>query len=419
MRNVSLLSVILCILVQNADAQFYTQYWATFDPIIYNGGRPQERLRANDALITVHPVFSKSHREAHVNGLQLINVDEVITDLKRAEVVFEMWGGHPLTENKRFTVNGRGTYHLPGLGNTSAQCEYVFPTIPITVSDLVTGVNAFQFACDRGTSFWGGMIVDEMAVRCYLKDDDKRIVENGLKGFSARPSVDEIDEITEVKLNIVDGFQNLISKVHYLARYDGYDDRGDGSGNSWHGYTFNRIYTNHVGTSSQSPFSVVWDTRFIPTQGKAMAIKAVIELKNGLLFESEILDNLWFSKNRLPVLLLHSTNPSTPFWSRQGKVKTARITLPVEPREIESAELMVRIWDGGEGTVKEPFKLNGTPYPITSKVSNHDLVFTKNKVEVRNLKAGENRIELVSDTEKHGIEMLLPFPALVVRLKRD
>jgi len=93
--------------------------------------------------------------------------------------------------------------------------------------------------------------------------------------------------------------------------------------------------------------------------------------------------------------------------------------LPVEPKQIESAELMVRIWDGGEGEVKEPFKLNGTAYSVTSKVSNHDLVFSKHKVEIHNLKVGENLIELVSDTQKHGIEMLLPFPALAIRLKRE
>jgi hypothetical protein len=419
MKQIIEVGLLLCFLCAGVEAQFLTQYWATFDATVYNGGRPKERLRANDALITVHPEFSKSHREAHVNGLQLIDVDEVITDIKRAEVVFEMWGGHPLTENRRFTINGRGIYHLPGLGNTTAQCEYMFPTIPITASDLVTGVNAFQLACDRGTGFWGAMIVDEMAVRCYLKDDDKRIVANGLREFSAKPSVDRIDDITEVTIDIAHGFQNIISKVHYIARYDGYDDRGDGSGNGWHGYTFKRNYANHVGTSSQSPFSVKWDTRLIPTQGKAMAIKAEIELKNGLIYESEVLDNLWFSRNRPPVLLLHSTNPSIPFWSREGKVKTASIMLPVEPKQIESAELMVRIWDGGEGEVKEPFKLNGTAYSVTSKVSNHDLVFSKHKVEIHNLKVGENLIELVSDTQKHGIEMLLPFPALAIRLKRE
>ncbi|NEW84912.1 MAG: hypothetical protein GZ094_21445 [Mariniphaga sp.] len=414
-----ILILLFCLLIQQANAQFYTQYWATFDAKITNSTLPSERLRAQDATISVHPVFSKSHIiETQMNGLQLITVNEVILDVKRTEIVFEMWGGHPLSENKRFTINGRGTYHLPEKGNSLEQSEYIYPSIPITTSDLVNGVNAFQMACDRGTTFWGNYIVDEMAVKCYLKDDDKRILDNGLKGFKAIPFVEKIEDLTTVKLSVAPEFQNQIVKVSYIARYDGYDDRGDGYGNNWHGFTHKRIYTNHVGTATQAPFSVNWDTRMIPTQGKAMALKAVIELKNGLFFESEILDNLWFPKGRPTVLLIHSTNAPAPFWSRDNQLKTAKITLPFDPKEIESAELMVKIWDGGEGTVADPFKLNGIAYAITRKHADHDVHLTKHVVDAKNLKASENTIELNSETKNHGIEMLLPFPALIVRLKK-
>ena len=416
MRNI--LVLFFCLLIHQANAQFYTQYWATFDSCISNAQTPGERLRAQDATITVHPVFSKTHLESQINGLQLITVNEVIIDVKRAEIVFEMWGGHPLTENKRFTINGRGTYHLPEKGNSLEQSEYIYPSIPITTSDLVNGVNAFQVACDRGTTFWGNFIVDQMAVKCYLKDDDKRIVDNGLKGFSAIPLVEKIEDLTTVKLSVTPEFQNQIAKVSYFARYDGYDDRGDGYGSNWHGYTHDRVYTNHVGTATQAPFSVNWDTHMIPIQGKVMALKAVVELKNELFFESEILDNLWFPKGRPTVILIHSTNASIPFWSRDNQMKTAKITLPFDPKEIESAELTVKIWDGGEGTVAEPFKLNGIAYEITGKHADHDVHLTKHVVDAKDLKAGENIIELISETKNHGIEMLLPFPALIVRLKK-
>ena len=76
---------------------------------------------------------------------------------------------------------------------------------------------------------------------------------------------------------------------------------------------------------------------------------------------------------------------------------------------------MVRVWDGGEGTVKEPFKINGHPYSITSGKAIHDLVFTNVEVDIKHLKAGENTLTLLSDTEHHGIEVLLPGPCLVLR----
>lgn len=409
--------LIFCVGMQTVNAQFFTQYWATFDSTISNTKLEGERLRAQDATISIHPVFSISHPESQMNGLQLISVNEVIMDIKRTEIVFEMWGGHPLSENKRFTINGRGTYHLPEKGNSLEQSEYIYPSIPITTSDLVNGVNAFQLAVDRGVTFWGNYIVDEMAVKCYLKDDDKRILNGGLKNFKAIPAVEKMEDLITVKLSVAPEFQNQISSVSYIARYDGYDDRGDGYGNNWHGFTHKKIYTNHVGTATQAPFSVNWDTRMIPTQGKAIAIKAIIELKNGLLFETEILDNLWFKKGRPMVLLLHTTDAPAPFWSRDKQFRTAKITLPVEPNQIENAELFVKIWDGGEGDIKDPFKLNGIAYAITGKHSDHDIHLTKHLVDAKNLKAGENTIELLSDTPNHGIEMLLPFPALIIRLK--
>jgi hypothetical protein len=409
--------VLLCLQFHHAKAQFFAQYWATFDEKISNSENPKERLRAHDQFSTIDPGYSKTHREAHINGLQLITVNEVISDIKRAEVLFEMWGGHPLTENKRFTINGRGTYHLPGHENTLEQTEYIYPTIPITASNMVNGVNAFQIACDRGTTWWGTFIVDEMAVRCYLKDDDKRIADNGLTTFAAIPSVGKIEDITTVQLLVAPAFEQQITQVHFIARYDGYDDRGDGYGNGWHGFTQKRVYTNHVGTATEAPFKVNWDTKMIPTQGKAMAIKAIIEFKNGLCYESEVLDNLWFPKKRPTVLLIHSTNASVPYWTRDKKLKTNKITLPVDPKEIASAELQVKIWDGGEGDVKEPFKLNGIAYPVTSKKADHMPHLTKHIVEPTNLKLGENTVELFSDTQHHGIEMMLPFPALIIRLK--
>jgi hypothetical protein len=155
----------------------------------------------------------------------------------------------------------------------------------------------------------------------------------------------------------------------------------------------------------------------IPTQGRAMAVKAIIEFKNGLLYETNVLDNLWFSTKRPTVILIPTTDAPEPFWAQLNRPRVAKITLPVDPKQIESAELLVRIWDGGEGDIKEPFKVNGVAYDITSKKAIHDLIYSKNKVDPANLKIGENAIELKVDTHHHGIEMLLPFPALVVRLK--
>jgi hypothetical protein len=68
--------------------------------------------------------------------------------------------------------------------------------------------------------------------------------------------------------------------------------------------------------------------------------------------------------------------------------------------------------------VKEYFKLNGVHYPI-AEGTRHELVYSRLSVASKNLKRGLNRVELLSDTEHHGIEVMYPGPALAVRYRVD
>ena len=155
----------------------------------------------------------------------------------------------------------------------------------------------------------------------------------------------------------------------------------------------------------------------IPDQGKPMAIKALIQFKNGIYYWSDVLSGLSFPFNRPHVQLYHCTNVPKPFWSRDNQLRKAEFELSADLSKIESVELHVRNWDGGEGTIKEPFKLNGIPYKITAGNAPHDLIYSVNLVDPKSLKPGINEVELISDTEHHGIELCLPGPCLIVRYK--
>jgi hypothetical protein len=49
----------------------------------------------------------------------------------------------------------------------------------------------------------------------------------------------------------------------------------------------------------------------------------------------------------------------------------------------------------------------------------HELIYSRFPVNPKNLKRGLNRIELLSNTEHHGIEVLLPGPALLIRYRTE
>ena len=109
----------------------------------------------------------------------------------------------------------------------------------------------------------------------------------------------------------------------------------------------------------------------------------------------------------------------TPFWSRDSKENKAVIEMPKDISSIQRVQLIIKIWDGGEGKVAEPFKINGHQYPITSRRAVHDVVFTITDINPEHLKPGKNRITLLSDTEHHGIEVLLPGPVLIARYNKE
>ncbi len=421
MNKNTILILLLCIVFsgyQNSFAQgiFFREYWAEFDPEISNSkGR---MLRVNDAELSLHEVYGK-RPEALSNGFTFINVPEDLFELQAAELYLEVWGGHPGTANKRVIVNGKQIYPLGNFGSKEKNCTYSYPVIPLKVQHLVSGQNAFQFACDRGETFWGHFIIDEAAVRCYLKADHPDLKKNDLQDFKARVKLQSqtstLPDRVNISLSYSEHYEKSITSVEYFGRYKGFDDNGNKLDNDWHGYTRDRKYVNHIGQVASPPFALTWDTSMIPSQSGPMALKALVHLKGGFHYFTEVLDGLVFPAYRNTVELYKCTELPKPFWSRASKPATVTINLPRDPANAKSARLMVRVWDGGEGTVKEPFKINGHPYSITSGRAIHDLVFTNVEVDIKHLKAGANTLTLLSDTEHHGIEVLLPGPCLLLR----
>lgn len=397
---------------------FFREHWAEFDRVTHNNPNGN-RWRVNDADLSLHEIFGL-RSEALANGLVLINVPEDLFQLDRAELYLELWGGHPLTEHKRFMLNGKGKYVMPDDGVAADQCNYTYPAMAVTLSHLVRGVNAIQFACDRGQAFWGHYIIDQAAVRCRLKPNHPDLIAAGLRNFTAEVKVEHgpvLFDQTRLSLAFPTAHQGDIESVCYEGRYLDYDDNGNGLEADWHGYTQARQVKNHIGTATEPPFAVVWDTRFVPTQARPMAVRARVTLKNGIQYQTQTTDGLLFPPDRKQVTLFTCTDMPRPFWSRDNQEKKAVMLLPPDLSQVESARLYVRIWDGGEGDVKAPFQINGHAYAITSGKAIHDVVFTIADVNPEHLKPGENVIALLSDTEHHGIEMLLPGPALILRFQ--
>jgi len=379
------------------------------------------RFRVNAPEAVLHPSFM--HRsEVRGNGMMLILIEENLSLLAGAELYLELWGGHPGTANKRVTINGRTSYKIPEVGTEKKNCTHSYPTLPLKITDLVNGYNALQFACDQGTTFWGHFIVDNACLRAVLKDDHPDLKKAGLADFGAAITVHPMirdREVFPIELTVPSSMQNKIASVDFWSSCRSYDENGNGKFTDWHGFTKNRMPQAILGTDSEAPFSIEWDVSMLPAQDN-VAVKAIVHLKDDpqITYETPAVRGLSIPpRKESRVRLYTSKDLPSPFWSRASRKNECTIVIDEGPEQIERAELHVVIWDGGRGKTRNPFTLNGHPLPVAGK-GRHDVLYRKLNIDPSILKRGPNRIILLSDTDHHGIEVLLPGPALAVRSSR-
>jgi hypothetical protein len=352
--------------------------------------------------------------------MMLIKAEEDLFLLTAAEFYCEAWGGHPGTANKRITVNGRSTYFLPRVGTEEGHCTYFYPSVPLKITDLVNGYDAIQFAVDQGTTFWGHMLVDNAAIRVALTNGHPDLIRSGLVEFTASVKAEPLADIEgfALRLECTPAAASQLASVDFQGWYYGYDENGNLQRRDWHGFTKHRRPAATLGTVSAPPFAVNWDTSMLPTQSN-VAVRAAVRFKadTNLVFLTHASPGLAIPpRSGATVVLFAPHDLPDHFWSRAGQRKTCHFDLDLDPARIEKAELHVVTWTGGAGTVREYFKLNGVHYPV-AEGDRHELVYSRLPVDPKNLKRSLNRIELLSDTEHHGIEVIYPGPALMVRYR--
>jgi hypothetical protein len=364
-----------------------------------------KRLRANSPDVMLHPQYGP-RTEARESGMFPIEANEDLFQIDQAELYCELWSGHPGTVNKRVSINGRSTYVLPEVGTKAGHCTYVYPRIPLKITDLVRGVNAFQWAVDNET-FWGNLLLDNAALRVQLKADHTELVALGLETFTAQVvATPRTDGGEGFALALESSHPERVASVDFQGFYFGFDENGDTLGRDWHGFT------KHRKPSAWLP--ALWDTAMLPAQA-GVAVRASVRFHDRpeLEYVTGEAEGLVISHPRGTVVeLVHAYDLPRSFWSRAGNRKTCRLWLE-HPETIERAELHVVTWTGGSGTVKDYFTLNAIPYAV-AEGSKHEPEYSVLPVDPATLQE-TNEVALLSDTEHHGIEILLPGPALMVR----
>ena len=337
----------------------------------------------------------KDRPESKATGTLVLSCPDDPAALSSAELYLELWGGHPGTAKKSFTLNGQGPYEIPEVGAADKNCTYSYPAIPLRLDQLRRGENVFQFTCDKGSTFWGHFLFEIASLRVTLKEPPHP--------FRARVRAIPNGERLELSLDA----SAPLAAVTYEGLYHGFDENGDGATRDWHGFTKEGKHQGDLGAS--------WDLSMIPDQ-EDIEVRAELGLADGLVYVTPSLRGLRTPARPSCVALVLPQDLPRPFWSRASREMKCGLRLDVYPARIERAELHVVIWDGGKGNTPEPFTLNGHALPVAGN-GRHDLLYRVVPVDPAWLKQGTNEIRVLSDTEHHGIEVLLPGPALVLRTR--
>jgi len=355
--------------------------------------------------------------EAKKDGRMVIEVTDDLMQVASAELYLELWGGHPGVAHKRFTLNGRGTYKLPEVGAAEENCTYSYPVIPLKLSELNPGENVLQFTCDKGQTFWGHYLIRAACVRLTLKDTHSLLRQAGLRSFSAQVEAKAEGEAIRLGLAASDTQQGKIAAVDYWACYVGYDENGDGRGGDWHGFTLDSMPVANAARAVEPPFDATWDVSMVPDQ-KSLGVRAEVSFVGvpDLCYVTAPA-TVVMPARAAGVRLMNARELPKPFWSRAGRKQSCVVRLEADPATIEKAQLHVVVWEGGRGKVAHPLSLNGVALPTPTWRGAHELIYSVLDVDPAILKKGDNTVELLSDTDHHGIEVCLPGPAMIVRFR--
>ncbi|QEG36286.1 hypothetical protein [Bythopirellula goksoeyrii] len=403
--------------------------WAVIDPSL--GHKTKEQY------------LSKTNKPSFI---ELGNLDQAM----RAEVLVDRWGGHVCTSDKMIRFNGHKWLLLPELTTTPKdnhpECymSQDNPIIEIPLSHLKEGTNSFsgksggQVSHNWGWGQWGlyGIVLRVYYPSSFVTSPGEIVI----------PAAgDVVLDNPEIVFEAPDN--SKIEKVDFLARYDGYDENGDGYFQDWHHF-YHRIYhsedelladipiTGHLGSATSPPFRITWNTQWVPDQVKGgISIVARVKEKNGFSYVTQLVENLSLQRIGRSVKLYKPRSVPEDYQVRAKRIRSSEIYIPQNDNLETATKALVhfRTWNGDDSNHEvdgvEWFKFNRWQGKIAG--ANHDYAYSIREIPVETIQLGENKVSVYSEAgtlfdeesgerlNTHSIEVLWPGPALSVSYEHE
>jgi hypothetical protein len=351
-----------------------------------------------------------------INRIEIDDLDGAIA----AEVVIQQWGGHTGTTQKAMRINELawlpvahpeaipGDNGREGAQNPECYQYFTYPIIPVPLEHLVEGENFFEFTSGDQLCLgfgWGQWGVYSVVFRIYYSADKPHPTGRIISPASGAAVGDSLPlEAIALSPN------GAISSVDFIGHYEDYDHDGDGIWREWQ-YIYQRgRLKRHLGSATELPFKVAWNTEWIPDQDEPMAIMARIGDESGIYYMTEAVDHLSLDRSAHSVGMYKPYQVPPGWISRAGRGRGAQVFVPTLSAA-RDARALITTWSGGHA---EAIRLNGiTLVPRVGAI--HDYGHDAIEVPLDLLRPGANSFSTFSSTLHHGIEVMWPGITLLVR----
>jgi hypothetical protein len=339
----------------------------------------------------------------------------------RAELSVEYWGGHIGTAGQRFQVNSNGWVDLPQPEGTTAEPQRFHRTllgnnaVPLPLAHLREGTNQVQFAAGRQIAYsfdFGFYWIYDFTVRVYY--DNSRSHPAG--EVIAPKSGDSFGDLLELEAR-ASSPNGPIARVEFIGEYDDFDWDGDGVWREWQFTTHHGVLQHHLGTATNAPWRVTFDSRWLPDQSQPAQVRARIIDASGMGYLTPPVGNLALKRPGRSVKMFKPAAVPERFASRAGK-ESPRCALVVNDSltRAKSARLVLSTWSANvdDDSVHE-LRWNGERLANRFGIF-HNYSFDLLEVPLSRIRPGANSISLFSTFKGHAIEVNWPGPALLVEL---
>jgi hypothetical protein len=351
-----------------------------------------------------------------------LSYDFDLAHATRVEVVVEKLLCHDGTRGLAISVNDHDWIDLPEAeGIPAPQCDYqhhTYPLADVPLEQLKAGTgNQFRLrVAEEHPWRWPQNLIYGVHFRVYYDAQCKPHPAGRLVSPSANAELG-----TEVELRAEGSSPNgRIERVDFLGRFEDVNLEGDGRYTQWHYHYVRSQLAGHIGSATAAPWSLAWNTSWVPDQPDPFQLAAWITDEAGLTLFTEAVEGLTFDRAGLSVELCKPYDVPKQWVTRRGEHEE-KVRIQGDLANAAAARLVWCSWSPGymEGIYvndRKVFDREGPRYAYyVHQVPLEDLSV---------LRAGGNVLK-TGKTPKyngkmvHGMEVNWPGIMLLIRYRRQ